>query len=165
MSSPPNKARVCVSATVNASAQATYEALTDPVAVLKWLPPGNMTGKFHSYDLRPGGGYVMSLYYPPEETQFRGKTADREDRVTVRFEVLDPPRRIVQTCDFASDDPGFHGQMKITISLDALDKGCRVTMLHENLPPALKPEDDEVGSKLSLQQLSDYLNSEGDGRL
>jgi hypothetical protein len=47
------------------------------------------------FDARVGGGYRMSLFYPPNERSFRGKTSDREDMVDVRFVELAPARKLV----------------------------------------------------------------------
>src|SRR5262245_15285529 len=52
-----------------------YEAFIDPAALVAWLPPAEMTGKIHEFDARVGGGYRMSLFYPPTERAFRGKTS------------------------------------------------------------------------------------------
>jgi hypothetical protein len=49
-----------------------------------------MTGEIHEFDARVGGGYRMSLFYPPDEHTFGGNTA--EDMVNVRFVELAPPR-------------------------------------------------------------------------
>ena len=57
----------------------------DPVQLVEWLPPGEMTGRLHEFDGRAGGGYRMSLFYPPSEGTHRGKTTAREDMVSVRF--------------------------------------------------------------------------------
>ena len=126
----------------------------DPVALLDWLPPGGMAGKIHAFDARVGGGYEMSLFYPPEERGFQGKTAAREDRFTVRFVALDPPRGIVQAVDFQSADPAFQGEMRIVITFAAAPGGTEVVMVHENLPPGIRPEDDEAGSRMSLDELA-----------
>src|SRR5215216_3174655 len=81
---------------IKATPQALYRAFTDPAALAVWLAPGDMTGEVHHFDCRVGGGYQMSLYYPPSDTAFRGKTSEREDRFTARFVELTPPKRIVQ---------------------------------------------------------------------
>ena len=46
-----------------------------PTALVDWLPPAEMTGEIHEFDARVGGGYRMSLFYPPDEHTFRGKTS------------------------------------------------------------------------------------------
>src|SRR5262245_4299661 len=37
---------------IRASQETIYRAFTDPSALAVWLPPGEMTGKIHSFDLR-----------------------------------------------------------------------------------------------------------------
>ena len=81
---------------IKARPEKLYAAFMDPAALIAWLPPAEMTGKIHEFDARVGGGYRMSLFYPPNEPSFRGKTSDREDMVKVRFVELAPPRRIVE---------------------------------------------------------------------
>ena len=34
-----------------------WAALVDPGALMAWLPPGGMTGRFERFDARPGGSY------------------------------------------------------------------------------------------------------------
>ena len=70
---------------IRATPEELYGAFLDPAALVAWLPPAGMTGRMHTCDARVGGGYEMSLYYPPDERSFRGKTSEREDRVAVRF--------------------------------------------------------------------------------
>jgi hypothetical protein len=44
--------------------------------------------------------------------------------------------------------------MSITVTFDPVAGGTEVTFLCENLPPGLRPEDNEAGSHLSLEQLA-----------
>lgn len=108
---------------IEAQPEAVYRACTDPVALAAWLAPGDMTGKVHSFDLRVGGGYQMSLYYPESDTDARGKTADREDRYWARYVELVPAKRIVQAITFDSNDEAFSGEMMMIVTLDARDGG------------------------------------------
>ena len=101
-----------------------------------------------------GGGYTMSLYYPATETQHRGKSAEREDRVRVRFVELSPPRRIVEAVTFVTDDPAFAGEMMMTITLAEAPGGTEATLEFADLPPGLRPEDNDEGARLSLEQLA-----------
>jgi uncharacterized protein YndB with AHSA1/START domain len=96
----------------------------------------------------------MSLFYPPDERSFRGKTSDREDMVDVRFVELMPPRRIVEAVNFATTDPAFFGEMTIVVTFEEVSGGTEVTILCKNLPPGLRAEDNEAGSRLSLEQLA-----------
>ncbi|HEX2081010.1 MAG TPA: SRPBCC domain-containing protein [Longimicrobium sp.] len=139
---------------IRARPEELYEAFTDPAVLVQWLPPAEMTGKIHAFDARVGGGYRMSLFYPPGEQVFRGKTAEREDRVDVRFVELSPPRRIVEAVRFVTTDPALTGEMTMTVAFDDVSGGTEVTLAFDNLPPGLRPEDNDAGARLSLEQLA-----------
>lgn len=139
---------------IPAPAEEVYAAFVDPQALLEWLPPADMTGVIHEFDGRVGGGYHMSLFYPPTEPHYRGKSAEREDRVQVRFVELSPPSRIVESVTFVSDDPGFAGEMMMTVTLAEAPGGTEATLEFTNLPPGLRPEDNDEGARLSLDQLA-----------
>ena len=96
----------------------------------------------------------MSLFYPPTESSFHGKTSDGEDMVTVRFVELAPSRRIVQTVNFRTTDPTFFGEMTIVWTFEEVSGGTEVTVVCRNLPPGLRAEDNEAGARLSLEQLA-----------
>ena len=96
----------------------------------------------------------MSLFYPSDEGSFRGKTSDREDMVKVRFVELAPPRRIVEAVSFVTADPAFFGEMAMTATFEEVSGGTEVILVCENLLPGLRAEDNEAGSRLSLQQLA-----------
>jgi uncharacterized protein YndB with AHSA1/START domain len=108
----------------------------DPAALVAWLPPGEMTGEIHEFDARVGGGYRMSLFYPPNEHAFRGKTSDMEDRVNVQFLELARPRKIVEVVSFDTTDPGLVGEMTMTATFEKISGGTEVTLVFKNLPPA-----------------------------
>ena len=131
-----------------------YGAFIDPAVLVDWLPPAEMTGRIHEFDAREGGGYRMSLFYPPGERVFRGKTSDMKDMVNVRFVELTPPRRIVEAISFVTTDPAFSGEMTMTAMFEEVSGGTEVTLVFEDLPPGLRAEDNEVGSRLSLEQLA-----------
>jgi uncharacterized protein YndB with AHSA1/START domain len=139
---------------IKAPPEKLYEAFMDPAALIAWLPPAEMTGKIHEFDARVGGGYRMSLFYPPNERSFRGKTSDREGMVDVRFVELAPARRIVEAVNFVTTDPAFFGEMTIVVTFEEVSGGTEVTFLCKNLPPGLRAEDNEAGSRLSLEQLA-----------
>ena len=139
---------------IRARPEELYAAFLDPAALVDWLPPAEMTGRIHEFDARVGGGYRMSLFYPPGERTFRGKTSDREDMIDVRFVELEPPRRIVEAVNFVTTDPAFSGEMTLTATFEAVSGGTEVTLMFANLPPGLRTEDNETGSRLGLEQLA-----------
>jgi uncharacterized protein YndB with AHSA1/START domain len=96
----------------------------------------------------------MSPFYPPDKHAFRGKTSNREDMVNVRFVELTPPYRIVEAVSFSTTDPAFFGEMTLTATFEEVSGGTEVALVFENLPPGLRAEDNEAGSRLSLEQLA-----------
>lgn len=142
---------------INAPREKLYRAFLDREALLVWLPPGEMTGEIYSFDARAGGGYRMSLFYPESDTAHRGKTAEKEDSMSVRFVELVPPERIVEAVTFDSGDPAFAGEMTLEITLDQVDGGTNVTLLFTNIPPGIRPEDNDAGARESLEKLARYV--------
>ena len=145
---------------IKAPREALYRAFTDPTALATWLAPGEMTARVHEFDARVGGGYRMSLFYPASEQEYRGKTAAREDRYTARFVELTPPTRIVQAITFDSADPAFSGEMTMVVTFEDRNGGTEVTTLFENIPPGIRPEDNEAGSRSSLEKLARLIEQE-----
>jgi len=142
---------------IKAPQEALYRAFTDPAALAVWLAPGDMTGKVHHFDYRVGGGYQMSLYYPSSEKTSRGKTSAREDRYTARFVELAPPGRIVEAITFDSVDPAFSGEMTMEVTLEAGAGGTTVSILFKDIPPGIRPEDNEEGTRSTLEKLARYV--------
>jgi uncharacterized protein YndB with AHSA1/START domain len=142
---------------IAAPREAVYRACTDPEALVVWRTPGEMTAKVHAFDLRVGGGYQMSLYYPETEPDGRGKTQGREDRFTARYLELVPPERIVEAIAFDSADAAFAGELIMTVTLAEREGGTEVTMRFDNLPPGVRPEDNDAGTRSSLAKLARYL--------
>ena len=111
-------ARTHTARVVSARPEELYPAFLNPAALIDWLPPAEMMGKIHAFDARVGGGYRMSLFYPPDEHALRGKTSDREDMGNVRFVELAPPCRIVEAVSFVTTDPAFFGEMMLTATFE-----------------------------------------------
>lgn len=142
---------------VAAAPDAVYAAMTDPKALLAWLPPEGMSGEMVEFDLRPGGHYRLILRY--EETSIAGKTGDGADDVAVRFLDLVPGRLVSQAVDFVSDDPAFSGTMVMDWRLDPVPEGTRVTIEARDVPSGISREDHAEGLASSLANLADYLEN------
>lgn len=99
----------------------------------------------------------MSLFYPPSDQQHRGKTSEREDRFTARFVELTPPTKIVQAISFDTMDPAFSGEMTMVVTFEDKDGGTEVTILFQHVPSGMRPEDNEAGTRLSLEKLARYV--------
>jgi uncharacterized protein YndB with AHSA1/START domain len=157
MADAPSPGSTRTSRLIKAPREALYRAFTDPAALAVWLAPDQMTAKVHEFDGRVGGGYQMSLFYPSSEQVYRGKTSEREDRFTARFVELTPPTRIVQAITFDSADPAFAGEMTMTVTFEERDSGTEVTILFEQIPPGIRPEDNDAGTRSSLEKLARYV--------
>jgi uncharacterized protein YndB with AHSA1/START domain len=141
---------------VAATPAAVYAALVNPDALVSWLPPEGMTGRFERFDARPGGAYRMVLTYAKRSTGIGKATAD-SDVVEGRFVEMVPDRRVVQAVDFVSDDPAFAGTMTMTWEVAAVDGGTRVKIRAEDVPAGISPEDHAAGLASSLANLAAYL--------
>jgi uncharacterized protein YndB with AHSA1/START domain len=139
---------------VRATPEQVYEAFMDPAKLVEWLPPAEMTGRIHEFDGREGGGYRISLFYPPTERMHRGKTAEREDMVSVRFVELVPARRIVEAVTFHTDNPALKGEMTLVVTFAEVADGTKVTIACSNLPSGLRAEDNAAGTRESLEKLA-----------
>jgi uncharacterized protein YndB with AHSA1/START domain len=145
---------------IRAAPEAVYRAYTDPAALVQWQAPGDMTAQIHQFDYRVGGGYQMSLYYPPSDQDARGKTSEREDRYTARFVELAPPHRIVEAITFETGDLSFSGEMIMEVTFEAKGSGTIVTIEFRNIPPGIRPEDNESGTRSSLEKLARFVEKE-----
>ena len=146
---------------IKASAEVIYKAFTDPKALEVWMAPGEMTGKIHQFDLREGGSYEMSLYYPESEKSDDGKpygkTSDNEDKYTARFVELKPNEKIVLVIIFDSNDEKNTGKMIMDVTLTPKGKSTTVTILFKNIPLGIKPGDNEKGTEMTLDKLAKYV--------
>lgn len=145
---------------IRAPREKVYNAFTEKDALEIWLAPHGMTGKIHSFDLRLGGGYDMSLFYQDETP---GKTSGNEDRSSSKFVELKPYEKIVQMINFQSDKSEYKDEMIMEVSLEEIgNSSTKVTIIFTNIPPGIDPKDNEDGTAQSLEKLARYLESRGD---
>ncbi|MGB9071391.1 MAG: SRPBCC family protein [Terriglobales bacterium] len=155
--SSAKRASTRVSRIVKAERKAVYRAFLDPASLALWLPPDNMRGQVHAFDARQGGRFRISLTYEDPGHSLGGKTSEDTDTVQGRFVELVPYAKIVEVVEFESQDPAFAGEMRITVSLADVDGGTEITMLCEDIPKGIRPEDNELGCKESLQKLAGLI--------
>jgi uncharacterized protein YndB with AHSA1/START domain len=133
-----------------------WAALVDPRALMAWLPPGGMTGRFERFDARPGGSYRMVLTYA-DASGAPGKATAESDIVEARFVDIVPGERVVQAVDFVSDDPAYVGTMTMTWEVTAAGAGTRVDIVAEDVPDGISAEDHTAGLASSLRNLAAYV--------
>jgi uncharacterized protein YndB with AHSA1/START domain len=143
-----------VSRIIKALRKTIYQAFLDPEAVSSWLAPDTMRGRVHTFDPREGGQFRISLTYQNPGDSQRGKTAGDTDTYHGRFVKLVPYEKIVEVIEFESQEPEFAGEMTMTVMLADVDGGTEVSLLYENVPTGIRPEDNEAGSRQSLQKLA-----------
>src|SRR5688572_8861595 len=142
---------------VNAPRPSVYRALLDPRAVAVWMVPTGMTSEVHDFEAREGGVFRISLTY--DEPTGTGKTSAHTDTYRGRFVTLVPNERVVEAVEFESGNPDMRGEMIITVSLIDAGGGTNVVAVHDQLPPALSPTDNELGWRDSLAKLAAYVES------
>lgn len=140
-----------------------YSALVDPAALVAWLAPRGMTGRFERFDARPGGSYRLVLTYT-NAAGGRGKATPDSDIVESRFVSLVPGRRVVQEVDFESDDPSFAGTMTMAWNLGATDGGTLVEITAEHVPDGISADDHAAGMASSLANLAEYVERDRETR-
>nr|WP_295928729.1 SRPBCC family protein [uncultured Dyadobacter sp.] len=142
---------------IHATPATLFRAFSRPEALETWMAPSGMTGKVHAFDFRKGGGYRMSLYYPESDGEFRGKTGDREDQYEARFIEIVPNERIVEVITFNSEDEKFKSEMTMEVTFEPQGGSTMVTFTFRNIPPGIRPEDNEAGTEETLDKLAKYV--------
>ena len=143
-----------VSRIIKAPRPKLYAACLDPEMLARWRAPDRMSGVVHSFDARIGGNYRMSLIYKNPKRGSAGKTSSDTDSFTGSFTELIPNEKIVESIAFESDDPAYAGTMSLTTSFEDVPGGTNVILTFDGLPPGIRPEDNETGSRQSLAKLA-----------
>jgi uncharacterized protein YndB with AHSA1/START domain len=146
-----------VSRIIKAPRRAVYRACLDPQSVAAWRVPDTMTAEVQVFEAREGGTYRMSFTYRGPQQGPGGKTSDDTDTFQGRFVELVPDEKIVKAVVFDSCDSQFAGEMKITTSLADTAGGTEITVLCQDIPPGVRPEDNEEGTKQALRKLAALL--------
>jgi uncharacterized protein YndB with AHSA1/START domain len=101
----------------------------------------------------------MTLVYPDDDPSARGKTSDSTDTFRGRFARLVPNEQIVWAVEFNAADPSFAGEMTVTTTLAPTGNGTTVTIRCDNIPPGIRPQDNEEGTRSTLEKLAAYLHA------
>jgi len=141
---------------IHADRERVFAALTNPEALVQWLPPRGMRGRFERFDMRNGGSYRLVLTYD-DAAGAPGKTSADSDVSEVRVARIIPEERIVQEVDFESDDPAFQGTMRMEWSLRSAGEGTTVEFEARDVPEGVRARDHAEGLTSSLSNLAAYL--------
>lgn len=138
---------VTVSRTIDASPDDLYDAFLDPEDLAGWTPPTGFSAEVHALDPVEGGTFRMTFTGETEETAAMGSTFHGT------YVELVPGEKIVNTDQFETDDPDLAGEIRTTVTFEAVDVGAEVTVVQEGLPAAIPVEDAEAGWADSLGKL------------
>ena len=141
---------------IHVQRDAVFTALTSRDALLAWLPPKGMQGRFERFDMRSGGGYRLVLTYD-DAAGAPGKSSADSDVSEVRISQVDPGERVVQEIEFETDDPALQGTMLMEWRLRSVDEGTIVEIVARNVPEGIRARDHAEGITSSLANLSAYL--------
>ncbi|WP_460796567.1 SRPBCC domain-containing protein [Microbacterium sp. GXF0217] len=130
-----------------------YDAMTDPDAVVRWLPPTGMTARVDSFDVRPGGTCRIVLTYADPQGA-HGKASAAEDIVKGVFVAVVPGVRVVQDVEFPSEDAAYSGIMRMTWEVSAEGARSLVRFRAENVPEGISAEDHQAGFRSTLENLA-----------
>lgn len=142
---------------INAPRAAVYRALLDAQAVASWMVPAGMTSQVHEFDAREGGAFRISLTY--DAPSAAGKSSAHTDTHHGRFVKLVENEQVVETVEFESDDPALRGAMSIAFTLVDADGGTDLIAVHDGVPDAVPPADNEAGWRSSLGKLAQLLEA------
>lgn len=126
-----------------------YRAFLTADALAKWLPPNGFTAKVHHMDATVGGTFKMSF---TNFTNNQGHTFGGE------YLELVPHERICYTDKF--DDPNLVGEMKVTVTLQAVACGTELNIVQEGIPEVIPVEMCYLGWQDSLVLLAKLVEAE-----
>lgn len=156
----PSGATTRVSRVIKADRSVIYRAFLSAEAVAAWLAPDTMTAAVHAFDPREGGIIHMSLTYPDVDHTpdgLGGKSSADSDTFRGTFVELIPDEKIVWLTEFDSSDPAFACAMTLIWSFADVPGGTEVTVVCDNIPSGIRPEDNADGSRSTLEKLAAFV--------
>ena len=134
---------------LRAPAERIYRAFLDPAAMAKWLPPHGFTGEVQHLEAQVGGNYRMS---------FTNFSTGQSHSFGGTYLELVPDERICHTDQF--DDPNLPGEMRTTITLQAVSCGTELSIVQEGIPEVIPTEACYLGWQESLTLLAQLVEAE-----
>ncbi|MDX1512348.1 MAG: SRPBCC family protein [Gammaproteobacteria bacterium] len=134
---------------IAAPPERVYRAFLDADALAKWVPPNGFTGKVHHLDAKVGGTYRMS---------FTNFTTGKSHAFGGEYVELTQHERIRYTDSF--DDPNLPGEIRVTITLNAVSIGTELSIVQEGVPDVIPAEACYLGWQQSLALLAMLVEAE-----
>jgi hypothetical protein len=65
-----------------------------------------------------------------------------------------PDEQVVEEFEFETADPALRGTMTMTTTLTEAGDGTDIVIVHEGIPDAIPPADNETGTRMALANLA-----------
>lgn len=134
---------------IAAKPEKVYRAFVEPDAVASWIPPFGFVCTVHELDARAGGRHRMS---------FRNFTTGTSHSFGGTYLEVVAGQRLVYTDEF--DDPNLPGEMKVTVTLQAVSVGTDMTIEQQGVPDVISTEACYLGWQDCLLKLARLVEPE-----
>lgn len=128
-----------------------YRAFVESDAVASWLPPYGFLCTVHELNAKVGGHHKMS---------FRNFTTGASHTFGGTYLELAPGERLVYTDTF--DDPSLPGEMRVTVTLNAVSTGTEIHITQEDVPDMIPADACYLGWQDSLHKLAKLVEPDID---
>ena len=139
---------ITASRVIEASPERIYDAYLNPDELAQWLPPTGFSAEVHHLEPEVGGTFRITFTGNTEEF------AEYNHTFGGTYQELERGKRIVYTDAFETDDASMAGEMTVTITLEEIRSGTKVTVHQAGIPEAIPPNDANEGWNDSLENLS-----------
>jgi uncharacterized protein YndB with AHSA1/START domain len=129
---------------IRASAEEVFNAFVDPREIVHWWGPDEGPTLSAETDVRIGGRFRVV---------FQTLDGERHENVGEYLEI-DRPRRLVMAW-WWSTTPDL--QSRVTVSIDPIDQGAQLTVLHEGFADVATRDSHESGWAGALDKLAASL--------
>ncbi len=133
--------------TYKAPRDRVFEAWTTPEIASTFLGPGDVEAVDVRMDVRPGGGYSITMQRPQGEPYI----------ATGVYREIVVPKRLSMTWRWREDDPADERDTLLTLEFNDLGGETELVLTHELLASEESRDRHERGWKLIVDQLEETL--------
>ena len=131
---------------IRAAPERVFEAFVDPREIVHWWGPDEGPTLSAETDVRVGGRFRVV---------FRTMDGERHENLGEYLEI-DSPRRLVMAWWWSTTP---HLRSRVTVSIDPMDEGAQVTVLHEGFADTVSRDSHEAGWAGALGKLATRVES------
>lgn len=134
---------VTIRHTYRASPEKVFRAWTQAEALKRWMGPGDAGAPRAEVDLRIGGRFRIHIL----------STTGKENIAVGVYKEIDPPRRLVFTWSWETDEKPFESVVTLQFK-EAAEHGTDLVLTHERFPDAKTRDAHESGWSGCLLKLA-----------